>query len=136
MQTSFATLTTCTSTQTPFTSVRPSVRPSLPRPLLSRPSDDVVGVIVVMGVAEGYYFTRAVGVPLGSRGSVPRSMQSRSIWRFTLTAPTPQRSRRPRSGLPPARLCKRDGSSSTPRRAITQSVLHSWASRKVFTATN
>ena len=57
-----------------------------------------------MEVAESYYFTRAVGVPLRAaaqpRSSVRpsvRSMQSRSIWRFTLTAPTPRRSRRARA---------------------------------------
>ena len=71
-----------------------------------------------MGVAEGYYFTRAVGVPpprqprspgqcnLGQYGGLPSPL-----------APTPRRSRQAAASPDrPARLCKRDGSSPSRRR--------------------
>ena len=55
--------------------VRPSIFPS---PFSFLTIDDVVGVIAVLEVAESYYFTRAVGVPLRAAAQ-PRSSVRPSV---------------------------------------------------------
>ena len=69
------------------------------------------------GSSGGLLLYPRSGCPASPAAEVLRSMQSRSIWRFTLAAPTPRRSRQ--AAAPPdhpARLCKRDGSSPSRRR--------------------
>ena len=138
--------------------VRPSISPS---PFSFLTIDDVVVVIAVLEVAESYYFTRAVGVPLRAaaqpRSSVRPSVRPVNAISVNMAVyphcshPAAQSTGAGAGGAArfPTRLCKRDGSSSTPprrrrrrrgRRGRDERSLKvsftSWARRKVFTATN